>query len=243
MLRTILTIATCSLIFSLGNAQTKVGSNVLSIDPASILELESDSSGFLPSRLTTTQRNAQIEWDEGHIIYNITDNCLQIFNGTSWDCFVQGVSIDSSIYKFNGTLLSDRVVSMDGYQLTFDGSGDVVITDAGFVGIGDPTPDAKLDVEGGTVRFSDYGIGNHNPGSESYLLGVDSDGDVIEVTPAIDTFFVQDDQIKLSLNGDRTPFIGIDLAALRDTLNLYTCLLYTSPSPRDRQKSRMPSSA
>ena len=25
--------------------------------------------------------------------------------------------------------------------------------------------------------------------------------------------------------------------------NFYTCLLYTSPSPRDRQKSRMPSSA
>ena len=26
-------------------------------------------------------------------------------------------------------------------------------------------------------------------------------------------------------------------------LGLYSCLLYTSPSPRDRQKSRMPSSA
>ena len=26
-------------------------------------------------------------------------------------------------------------------------------------------------------------------------------------------------------------------------LHLYSCLLYTSPSPRDRQKSRMPSSA
>ena len=26
-------------------------------------------------------------------------------------------------------------------------------------------------------------------------------------------------------------------------IHLYTCLLYTSPSPRDRQKSRMPSSA
>ena len=25
--------------------------------------------------------------------------------------------------------------------------------------------------------------------------------------------------------------------------NIYSCLLYTSPSPRDRQKSRMPSSA
>ena len=27
------------------------------------------------------------------------------------------------------------------------------------------------------------------------------------------------------------------------TSKLFTCLLYTSPSPRDRQKSRMPSSA
>ena len=26
-------------------------------------------------------------------------------------------------------------------------------------------------------------------------------------------------------------------------IRIYTCLLYTSPSPRDRQKSRMPSSA
>ena len=32
------------------------------------------------------------------------------------------------------------------------------------------------------------------------------------------------------------------LHALRSTLN-DVCLLYTSPSPRDRQKSRMPSSA
>ena len=27
------------------------------------------------------------------------------------------------------------------------------------------------------------------------------------------------------------------------TVDLFDCLLYTSPSPRDRQKSRMPSSA
>ena len=34
---------------------------------------------------------------------------------------------------------------------------------------------------------------------------------------------------------------SIDHTQLFDTLE--TCLLYTSPSPRDRQKSRMPSSA
>ena len=33
------------------------------------------------------------------------------------------------------------------------------------------------------------------------------------------------------------------LAALYPKLKAYRCLLYTSPSPRDRQKSRMPSSA
>ena len=34
----------------------------------------------------------------------------------------------------------------------------------------------------------------------------------------------------------------VDLAAMRDGLKTF-CLLYTSPSPRDRTRSRMPSSA
>src|SRR5674476_728540 len=34
-----------------------------------------------------------------------------------------------------------------------------------------------------------------------------------------------------------------DLAQTAGSLHCGTCLLYTSPSPRDRQKSRMPSSA
>ena len=50
-----------------------------------------------------------------------------------------------------------------------------------------------------------------------------------------------------SLNSQNGP-IGIELNGylieeLRDTNNYESCLLYTSPSPRDRQKSRMPSSA
>ena len=32
-------------------------------------------------------------------------------------------------------------------------------------------------------------------------------------------------------------------AALKEAIKQLPCLLYTSPSPRDRQKSRMPSSA
>ena len=41
--------------------------------------------------------------------------------------------------------------------------------------------------------------------------------------------------------------LGVDSAAIGVAITAYmvtlACLLYTSPSPRDRQKSRMPSSA
>ena len=40
-----------------------------------------------------------------------------------------------------------------------------------------------------------------------------------------------------------TAFFVTLVFALADAPHLYGCLLYTSPSPRDRQKSRMPSSA
>ena len=36
---------------------------------------------------------------------------------------------------------------------------------------------------------------------------------------------------------------GVDPDTLNDLKSVFTCLLYTSPSPRDRTRSRMPSSA
>ena len=44
---------------------------------------------------------------------------------------------------------------------------------------------------------------------------------------------------------DPMPYATLDKMwnAFGDVSNNKTCLLYTSPSPRDRQKSRMPSSA
>ena len=40
---------------------------------------------------------------------------------------------------------------------------------------------------------------------------------------------------------DEVVFLSVTIDPARDTVE--RCLLYTSPSPRDRQKSRMPSSA
>jgi len=62
----------------------------------------------------------------------------------------------------------------------------LVLNNDGNVGIGTDTPDARLDVEGGQVRFSDYGDNEtytDTPGA-NYLLGVDSNGDVVQSNTA-----------------------------------------------------------
>ena len=49
------------------------------------------------------------------------------------------------------------------------------------------------------------------------------------------------DMLIVGLNDEVYPCRAEDFEALYEHVN--GCLLYTSPSPRDRQKSRMPSSA
>ena len=45
------------------------------------------------------------------------------------------------------------------------------------------------------------------------------------------------------LDGDRLISTAIGFSEIKDDLVTVTCLLYTSPSPRDKRQSRMPSSA
>ena len=59
-------------------------------------------------------------------------------------------------------------------------------------------------------------------------------GEAITVPNLKDKRFADADRIMADLNL---------VMVVNDTGYVKTCLLYTSPSPRDRQKSRMPSSA
>lgn len=67
------------------NAQVKIGADS-TVLPRSILELEDTAKAFMPTRLTTTQRNNVTNWNAGHTIYNVTDSCLQTYDGTLWKC-------------------------------------------------------------------------------------------------------------------------------------------------------------
>ena len=111
------------------------------------------------------------------------------WNGTAW--VLESADVEN-IYTADGTLAGNRTVTMSTFNLEMDmtstgdfnvldnGTPAFSVRDDGQVGIGTASPDAKLDVEGGSVRFTDYGTGTYT-GTEAYYLGVEADGDIVEV--------------------------------------------------------------
>jgi hypothetical protein len=67
-----------------------------------------------------------------------------------------------------------------GFEITYNENNVAYFDENKRFGIGTITPQARFDVEGGTIRFSDYGDGTVT-GTETQLLAVEADGDVIEV--------------------------------------------------------------
>ena len=69
------------------------------------------------------------------------------------------------------------------------------------------------------------------------------------ITGKIDEFSPNSKKVHIDIDPSSiNKIIKVDLAIVGDVTSVIskinkTCLLYTSPSPRDRQKSRMPSSA
>ena len=61
--------------------QGLIGSNQL---PSAVLECNSTTRGFLPPRMTTTQKNAIATPATGLMVYDTTLNLICVYNGTSW---------------------------------------------------------------------------------------------------------------------------------------------------------------
>lgn len=70
--------------FQAGNATQRVGIGTLAPNASSKLEVSSTTSGFLPPRMTTTQRNAISSPAEGLIVYDLTLHKLYVYDGTTW---------------------------------------------------------------------------------------------------------------------------------------------------------------
>ena len=69
------------------------------------------------------------------------------------------------------------------------------------------------------------------------MLGDGTAFDILEMIPNLKS------RVIFITASDEYAIKAFKFAAIDYILKPYSCLLYTSPSPRDRQKSRMPSSA
>lgn len=83
----ILTAFTVALIFFTVKTAAQsgnVGVGTANPHPSSAVDVDVSGKGFLPPRLTTTQREAINSPAIGLIIYNTTTQCINIFNGNNW---------------------------------------------------------------------------------------------------------------------------------------------------------------
>jgi uncharacterized protein (TIGR02145 family) len=83
MKKTIFTLFTLGFLGA-SSTYAQVGIGTQTPDASAILELESTEKGFLPPRMTTTERDAIINPEEGLTIYNKDFKCLDTYNGMRW---------------------------------------------------------------------------------------------------------------------------------------------------------------
>jgi len=67
------------------NAQSvAINTDGSTANPSAILDLKSTTTGLLPPRMTSTERDAIASPAAGLTIYNTSINCLEFWNGSRW---------------------------------------------------------------------------------------------------------------------------------------------------------------
>ncbi len=93
------------------NQATKISSASSIVDSSSILDIESTNKGVLFPRMTLAQRDSINNPAVGLMIYNTTDDCLEIFfNILGWSSiFCDSVIIPSQTFSYTGGIQSFTV--------------------------------------------------------------------------------------------------------------------------------------
>ena len=117
---------------------TAAGIGTTSVASSAVLDAVSTTKGFLPPRMTTTQRDAISSPATGLTIYNTTTNALNVYNGTSWGAAGALASGSDGYIQFaaSSALSSDSALYWDNTNKR--------------LGIGTATPTTMLDVRGAT---------------------------------------------------------------------------------------------
>jgi Protein of unknown function (DUF1566) len=82
-MKSIISLLLVTFFVSFSHAQN-VGIGTTNHDSSAVLDVASTAKGFLPPRMTSTQRDAIASPATGLTIYNTTNKSLESFNGTAW---------------------------------------------------------------------------------------------------------------------------------------------------------------
>jgi hypothetical protein len=72
------------ILFYLKASENRIGINTISPNASAILDVASTTQGFLPPRMTTTQKNAIASPATGLQVFDTTLNQMSYYNGTTW---------------------------------------------------------------------------------------------------------------------------------------------------------------
>ncbi|MCX6233617.1 MAG: hypothetical protein NT175_02690 [Bacteroidetes bacterium] len=72
----------------------QVGIGTSEPDSSAILDVTSSTQGYLPPRMTTTERDDIENPAEGLMIYNLDCHCINFFNGVEWVSYGQDPNLD-----------------------------------------------------------------------------------------------------------------------------------------------------
>jgi hypothetical protein len=92
-----------------------------------ILDLTSTTKGFLPPRMTTTERNAITSVPAGLVIYNTTTSNLNTYNGSAWVELVDSADLGTGIPTFLADPSSENLANALGDTI---GTGPFILQDA-----------------------------------------------------------------------------------------------------------------
>lgn len=119
-------------------------------------------SGILPTKITTIQRDAIMNPEEGLLIYNITSHCLEVFRGSGWYNLCSN-SFTSS--KFN------KLLGGSSNELSAFGDGNTTIINN--------TSDGGYILAGSTMSSLNGDITNTNHGAyDIWVVKLDINGNI-----------------------------------------------------------------
>ncbi len=108
------------------SAQVKIGSNPNTIDPGSIIELESNNKALVLTRLTNTQMVGLTPL-RGALVFNTDTQCVHFYDSTQWVNLCSAANSTGFSFTDNGdgtiTLANDS-----GGTVTFDGAPETIST-------------------------------------------------------------------------------------------------------------------